>query len=98
ASGKGGLAAATTTHRSPRGEGNTMQTIQEFTELRAQKSARAVELRDAAKAADRELTDAEADEFDGLTDEIKDIDSKIRFMRFDQTNAAAARQVSGLSA
>jgi len=78
-------------------KGNDMQTIQELQEARNTSAARCTELRDAAKAADRQFSDAEADEFDGLTDHIKGLDNEIRLMRFDQTNAASARVVRGFS-
>lgn len=75
-----------------------MNTITELRDARTQKAARMRELVDLRKAEDRNSTEDEATEFDGLAGEVKSLDDDIRQMQFDQINSAGATPVDGSSA
>ena len=83
------------THRSLKG--NTMKTLQELRDLRAQKAARMNELLETTKAAGQ-MSDAESAEFDTLESEVQQLDGEIRQKRFDTLNASGAKGVDGSSA
>lgn len=85
--------------QTPTGKGSTMKTayqeLAELRETRATKTARMTELQDAAKAAERRLSQDEAGEFDGLLAEVDQLDDQIRAKSLEALNGAAARPVNG---
>lgn len=89
---KPGVSGKSTTY--PKGR-DTMKTIQELREARTTKSARCTELLELRKSDNRKFSEEEKEEFDGLTDEINDLDDEIRVMKFHSTNARDAREVKG---
>jgi capsid protein/prohead serine protease len=78
----------------PKGR-DTMKTIQELRETRNTKAARCTELLELRKSESRKFSDEEAEEFDGLTTEIGELDDEIRVMKFHNTNSSNAREVKG---
>jgi HK97 family phage prohead protease len=78
-------------------KGHIMPTLAQMTEARAQKAARLAELVVLLKTDGHEATDQENDEFDGLTGEVKQLDTQIRVARWDSINASAAKSVDGSS-
>ena len=91
--------AASRGTQTPTGKGSIMKTayqeLAELRETRVTKTARMTELQEAAKAADRRLTQDEAGEFDGLLAEVDQLDDQIRAKSLEALNGAAARPVSG---
>ncbi len=91
--------AASSGSQTPTGKGSTMKTayqeLAELRETRVTKTARMTELQDAAKAADRRLSQDEAGEFDGLLAEVDHLDDQIRAKSLEALNGAAARPVNG---
>ncbi len=91
--------AASSGSQTPTGKGSTMKTayqeLAELRETRVTKTARMTELQDAAKAADRRLSQDEAGEFDGLLAEVDQLDDQIRAKSLEALNGAAARPVNG---
>jgi len=81
-----------------RSKGNPMKTIQELSASRTEKAARMGELLQLSKSEARSSTEAEATEFDALTDEVKSLDDEIRQMKFDAINSSQAKAVDGSSA
>lgn len=77
------------TNRSPKG--NDMKTMQDLMEERSTKAARMNELTQAW--ADRQSTEEEGTEFDGLEGEVKQLDDSIRKMKLDAINVAKAKPV-----
>jgi HK97 family phage major capsid protein/HK97 family phage prohead protease len=93
---------AKTGERSARDKGTTpattlkglnVKTLQQMIEERTTKSARASELLDMRKAEGRKFSDAEASEFDTLSDEVESLDDEIRVKRFEERQVAAATRV-----
>jgi len=78
-------------------KGTQMKTINQLREERTQKAARMQELLESCKAADRDMDDNEASEFDGLELDIKQLDGQLRQARFDAVNSAGAKGVDGSS-
>jgi len=78
-------------------KGTPMKTITQLREERTEKAARMQELMETCKAADRDMDDAEAAEFDGLEADIKQLDGALRQARFDALNSAGAKGVDGSS-
>jgi HK97 family phage major capsid protein len=72
-----------------------MKTIQELREAREQKAARMNELVQMREAEQRKSTDEEAAEFDGLSDEVKELDDEIRLTKMHAINSANAKGVDG---
>ena len=76
-------------------KGINVKTLNELRELRTTKHARMKELTDLFQQDGHDTTDEEASEFDGLADEIKQLDTDIRVAQYHATNAAGAKSVSG---
>ena len=76
-------------------KGINVKTLNELRELRTTKHARMKELTDLFQQEGHDTTDEEASEFDGLADEIKQLDTDIRVAQYHATNAAGAKSVSG---
>jgi len=76
-------------------KGINVKTLSELRELRTTKHARMKELTDLFQQDGHDTTDEEASEFDGLADEIKQLDTDIRVAQYHATNAAGAKSVSG---
>jgi HK97 family phage major capsid protein/HK97 family phage prohead protease len=78
---------------------NTMKTIQEqladLLEARQVKSARMNEIADLVKDQSREFDEAEANEFDDLETEVKQLDGDIRMKKVECMNATTTRTVEG---
>lgn len=85
--------------QTPTGKGSTMKTayqeLAELRETRATKTARMTELKDAAKTAERRLSQEEATEFDALLVDVDALDDQIREKSLEALNGAAARPVAG---
>lgn len=85
--------------QTPTGKGSTMKTayqeLAELRETRVTKTARMSELQDAAKAAERRLSQEEATEFDTLLADVDALDDQIRLKSLEALNGAAARPVAG---
>lgn len=85
--------------QTPTGKGSTMKTayqeLAELRETRVTKTARMSELQDAAKAAERRLSQEEAAEFDTLLADVDGLDDQIRLKSLEALNGAAARPVAG---
>ena len=71
------------------------QELAELRETRVTKTARMSELQDAAKAAERRLSQEEATEFDTLLADVDALDDQIRLKSLEALNGAAARPVNG---
>lgn len=78
-------------------KGNTVKTLKELRELRTTKAARLHELVELFRTDDHEDNDAENDEFDALTREVKELDMDIRVATYHAMNGAAASPVEGKS-
>ena len=91
--------AASSGSQTPTGKGSTMKTayqeLAELRETRVTKTARMSELQDAAKAAERRLSQEEATEFDTLLADVDALDDQIRLKSLEALNGAAARPVAG---
>ena len=91
--------AASSGSQTPTGKGSTMKTayqeLAELRETRVTKTARMSELQDAAKAAERRLSQEEATEFDTLLADVDALDDQIRLKSLEALNGAAARPVNG---
>jgi HK97 family phage prohead protease len=75
--------------------GNTMKSLNELRELRANKAARLDEIATNLKNAEYEATDEEMAEFDALEIEVKSLDRDIRIAAWDHSKAAGATRVDG---
>ena len=80
-----------------RSKGTQVKTLQALREERATKSARMKELVELFQADGHEASDEETTEFDGLTDEVKALDTEIRVATYTATQGAAAKAVDGSS-
>jgi HK97 family phage prohead protease len=78
--------------RSQKGK-DIMKTLQQLREERSTKADRLQELRDAHETDKRKFTEDEAAEFDGLVNEIAELDDEIRIKQADAINAKAATPV-----